>query len=83
MFLAFDRFIITMDCELNLMKIWFLCEGNGAVSDMPDDEKISNRELYEKQMAMLKTFLEKGAITEAQYKHSSEGLTEKMHMGEQ
>ena len=50
---------------------------------MPDDEKISNRELYEKQMAMLKTFLEKGAITEAQYKHSSEGLTEKMHMGEQ
>ena len=37
-----------------------------------------NRKLYEKQKALLDTFLEKGAITKAQYEKSLHDLTEKM-----
>jgi len=41
----------------------------------------ARRRLYERQMALLKTFLEKGAITEAQYRHSAGELTKKMQGG--
>lgn len=36
------------------------------------------RELYERQMALLKKFLENGNITEAQYRKSAGDLTKKM-----
>ena len=35
-------------------------------------------ELFEKQIAMLRTFLARGAITEAQFRHSAEELARKM-----
>jgi len=35
-------------------------------------------ELFKKQIAMLRTFLAHGAITEAQYRHSAEELARKM-----
>jgi len=39
-----------------------------------------NRELFEKQKALLDTFLERGAISKAQYDKSLAGLKEKMKM---
>ena len=41
----------------------------------------TNEELYHKQMELLKTFLEKGAISQAQYDKSAHDLTEKMGFG--
>lgn len=41
-----------------------------------------NEELYRKQKALLDTFLEKHAISAAQYEKSLGDLTEKMGMGE-
>lgn len=41
----------------------------------------TNEELYYKQMELLKTFLEKGAISQAQYDKSVHDLTEKMGFG--
>ena len=35
-------------------------------------------ELFKKQIVMLRTFLAHGAITEAQYRHSTEKLARKM-----
>ncbi len=43
-------------------------------------KKLTNRDLYEKQMAMLKEFLEHGAISEEQYRISTEGLRQKMKL---
>ncbi len=43
-----------------------------------DSAPRSNRELYEKQVALLKTFLEHGAISQAQYDKSYRDLTAKM-----
>lgn len=44
--------------------------------------KPTNEELYHKQMELLKTFLEHGAISQAQYDKSSHDLTEKMGYGQ-
>ena len=41
-----------------------------------------NRVLYERQKHMLEEFLEKGAISKAQYEKSLHDLTEKMGMEE-
>ena len=41
----------------------------------------TNEELYHKQMELLKTFLEKVAIAQAQYEKSAHDLTEKMGFG--
>ena len=41
----------------------------------------TNEELYHKQMELLKTFLEKGALSQAQYDKSAHDLTEKMGFG--
>ena len=38
----------------------------------------NKKELYEKEVELLKTFLEHGAITQAQYEKSFRDLTEKM-----
>ena len=40
--------------------------------------KLTNRDLYEKQMKMLKGFLDRGAISKLQYDTSVQGLKEKM-----
>ena len=40
------------------------------------------RELYDRQVATLKTFLEHGAITQAQHDKSLHDLTEKMGYGD-
>jgi hypothetical protein len=40
--------------------------------------KLTNRDLYEKQMKMLKEFLDSGAISKLQYDTSVQGLKEKM-----
>ena len=45
-------------------------------ADLSREEK--NRVLYERQLVLLDTFLEKGAITRAQYEKSRHDLTEKM-----
>ena len=47
---------------------------------MPPEEK--RRALYDWQVATLKTFLEHGAITQAQHDKSLHDLTEKMGYGE-
>ena len=44
------------------------------------NEVHTNEELYQKQVAMLRLFLEKHAITQAQFDKSYHDLTEKMHM---
>ena len=41
-------------------------------------EKMTNKDLYEKQIKILKTFLQTGAISEAQYRKSADALKEKM-----
>lgn len=38
----------------------------------------AKKELYEKQLELLKTFLQTGAITKEQYEKSLNGLSEKM-----
>jgi len=59
-------------------------EGLGAVMDIHDDEwadltpEEKNRQLYEKQVAMLQGFLERHAISKEQYEKSYGDLTEKM-----
>ncbi len=47
-----------------------------------EQQKHTNRELYENQVALLKTFLATGAISQAQFDKSYRDLTEKMAMGE-
>ena len=42
-------------------------------------EKHTNEELYRRQVEMLKLFLSKHAITQAQYEKSYRDLTEKMN----
>jgi hypothetical protein len=42
--------------------------------------KLTNRELFDRQMEMLKGFLRSGAITRAQYETSAEGLRKKMKL---
>lgn len=46
---------------------------------LPKNEKHTNAELYERQVRLLRTFLEHGAITQAQFDKSYHDLTEKMH----
>ena len=51
----------------------------------PDSESIkqaplTNEDLYRRQMAMLKSFLEHGAISQEQYRTSADDLTRKMHL---
>ena len=41
---------------------------------------LTNEDLYRRQMAMLKSFLEHGAISPEQYRASADGLTRKMHL---
>ena len=41
---------------------------------------LTNEDLYRRQMAMLKSFLEHGAISPEQYRTSADGLTRKMHL---
>ena len=41
---------------------------------------LTNGDLYRRQMAMLKSFLEHGAISPEQYRTSADGLTRKMHL---
>ncbi len=41
---------------------------------------MTKRELYDKQMELLKMYLERNAITKEQYEKSSKDLTEKMGM---
>ena len=41
---------------------------------------IKMQHLYRRQMAMLKSFLEHGAISPEQYRTSADGLTQKMHI---
>ena len=43
-------------------------------------EPLTNGDLYRRQMAMLKSFLEHGAISPEQYRISADGLTQKMHL---
>ena len=43
-------------------------------------EKHTNEELYRRQVETLKLFLEKHAITQAQFDKSYRDLTEKMHI---
>ena len=43
-------------------------------------EKHTNEELYRRQAEMLRLFLEKRTITQAQFDKSYRDLTEKMHM---
>ena len=46
----------------------------------PYTVKHTNEELYRRQVETLKLFLEKHAITQAQFDKSYRDLTEKMHM---
>ena len=45
----------------------------------PEEKK---RQLYEKQVAMLQSFLERNAISKEQYEKSLHDMTEKMGYGE-
>lgn len=45
-----------------------------------NNEKITNKELYERQVEMLKLFLEKGVISKAQFDKSYNDLTAKMKL---
>lgn len=48
----------------------------------PDkSQKHTNEELYKNQVELLKTFLEKGAISKAQFNKSYHDLTKKMGFG--
>lgn len=51
---------------------------------MQDENRLheihTNEELYRRQVEMLRQFLEKGAITQAQFDKSYHDLTEKMHL---
>lgn len=47
-------------------------------TDKKDEKKLSNVDLYNRQVTLLKTFLEHGAITQAQFDKSYRDLTEKM-----
>ncbi len=49
-------------------------------AELTQEEK--KRRLYEKQKALLDTFLERGAISRQQYEKSLGDLTEKMGYGE-
>ena len=49
-------------------------------SQSPQEKR---KALYDRQVALLATFLEHGAITQAQHDKSLHGLTEKMGYGEQ
>ena len=49
---------------------------NAAWEAMTPEQK--RRELYDRQVALLDTFLEHGTITQAQYDKSLHDLTEKM-----
>lgn len=51
--------------------------------ELQTEPKHTNDELYEKQMELLKTFLEHGAISQAQYDKSSHDLTVKIGFEEQ
>lgn len=51
-------------------------------SDEGCTHKLSNSDLVCAQMKMLKDFLERGAITRAQYDHSTKVLIEKIPHGE-
>ena len=53
---------------------------NAAWETLTPEEK--RRVLYERQVATLDTFLEHGAITQAQHDKSLHDLTEKMGYGE-
>ena len=53
---------------------------NAARNSMTPEEK--RRELYERQVALLDTFLEHRAISQAQYDKSLHDLTVKMGYGE-
>ena len=53
---------------------------DAARETMTPEEK--RRTLYDRQTATLKTFLEHGAITQAQYDKSLHDLTEKMGYGD-
>jgi hypothetical protein len=44
------------------------------------EEKLTNQQLFDRQMDMLKGFLHSGAITRAQYETSAEGLRRKMKL---
>lgn len=41
---------------------------------------LTNEDLYRRQMAILKNFLEHGAISPEQYRTSADGLIRKMHL---
>ena len=41
---------------------------------------LTNEDLYSRQMAMLKRFLEHGAISPERYRTSADGLRRKMHL---
>ena len=47
---------------------------------MEDKKQHDNKELYEKQVEMLKMFLEKGVISQAQFDKSYGDLTAKMKL---
>ena len=48
---------------------------------MTDKTKDAKQELYDRQVVLLRTFLEKGAITKAQFTKSYTDLTAKMFPG--
>jgi len=45
-----------------------------------DQAPLTNGDIYRRQMAMLKSFLEHGAISPEQYRTSADGLTRKIHL---
>ncbi|MBP8714589.1 MAG: hypothetical protein KBH85_04260 [Lachnospiraceae bacterium] len=53
--------------------VWSSKDGDNTA-----DEKLTNEDLYNEQIELLKTFLKNGAITEAQYHKSADALTAKM-----
>ncbi len=55
-------------------------EHNGNAADLTPEEK--RRQLYDRQVELLNTFLERNAISKAQYDKSLHDLTEKMGYGE-
>ena len=55
-----------------------MSEGNASEKPLSHEEQL--KELYLKQKRMLELFLEKGAISQAQYDKSLRDLTEKMGM---
>ena len=49
-------------------------------SEIITQAPLTNEDLYRRQMDMLKSFLEHGAISPKQYHTSADGLTRKMHL---